>query len=569
MKKICTLFFILFFLNSCWNEKNESVIIEEVEEQKIEFTVWTQQNKYKNVYWNILNNSTNILTSTINWKISYLNCESWIDVNTDTVIAVVEPDKLSLSYKNNLVQINTLKNQLKNLEQIKETTIYDFEVKLNQLNLQKNEIKNQLTNVDNNVWDNNKWLNNQLVIINDSISLLEKNKLATLKNIEDSILNLKKSWYNSLVNWIKRLDEIFWITNKNKSLNNDYERYLWVKDATLKQELEAALYDFIGNSWDYKNNFSKFWNEELSQEFKKISDIFTKASDVVENSIESKWAITKVELDWLYKEMLWFSEWFVTLKSNLDNLINTTETTILTFDTQMKELEQAKSQLTTSLSNLGTSKNTILTNSENLEEQFKNLENTKQSTIREIENNILSLKQAISQLNISFEKEVIYAGVVWTIKTKNSSQNNNVWIWSPVCTVVPQFNSLKFEIYSPNKLKKWDEFIYLKDWINFWTWTIISESPVRNSITQNFSYEWNINFDWFKEGDYLDVKVLTESEEWEIWIPIEYVFPMLDWYYANIVWKNEIETVKIKVWKMNNWEILILEWLEFWDTLTK
>jgi hypothetical protein len=111
------------------------------------------------------------------------------------------------------------------------------------------------------------------------------------------------------------------------------------------------------------------------------------------------------------------------------------------------------------------------------------------------------------------------------------------------------------------------EFEYYKDEELLWIGTIVSVSPVRNSITQNYTYEWEVNFLDFKEWDYLDIKVITEVSENEVWIPLKYVSPKLDWYYTNIVTNEWIETRKIEVWKMNNWEIMIKTWLEFWDTL--
>jgi|TARA_Y100001960_G_scaffold317259_1_gene385344 hypothetical protein len=53
-------------------------------------------------------------------------------------------------------------------------------------------------------------------------------------------------------------------------------------------------------------------------------------------------------------------------------------------------------------------------------------------------------------------------------------------------------------------------------------------------MTQNYTYEGKIDFSKFKEGDYIDVKVITQVSNEEIWIPINYIFPKLDGYYVNM-----------------------------------
>jgi hypothetical protein len=135
--------------------------------------------------------------------------------------------------------------------------------------------------------------------------------------------------------------------------------------------------------------------------------------------------------------------------------------------------------------------------------------------------------------------------------------------------IVPEIDSLKLEIYSPNQLSTWMEFKYYKDSEYYGTWVIVTESPVKDTMTQNYTYEAEIDFSSFKEWDYLDIKVMTEVSKGEIWLPINYVFPKLDWYYVNLlVWDNIIST-KVEVWKMNNWEIHILSGIENWDTIVQ
>jgi hypothetical protein len=53
-----------------------------------------------------------------------------------------------LSYKNNVVQLDSLKSQLANLKQIRATTISNFESRNRQLKLKESELQNQLNTVN-------------------------------------------------------------------------------------------------------------------------------------------------------------------------------------------------------------------------------------------------------------------------------------------------------------------------------------------------------------------------------------------------------------------------------------
>ena len=187
----------------------------------------------------------------------------------------------------------------------------------------------------------------------------------------------------------------------------------------------------------------------------------------------------------LYKEFMSYSDWLINLKWSFENLENSKESTILSFDAQIKELEQAKSQINTQESNLNSNTQTIKNNEQSLEEKILNINDAKESSIKELEIKILSISQAINQINITFNENIIYAWISGIVKSKNSNLWNSIWIWSPICTISPNENWLKLEIYSPEKLEVWQKFNYYKDSKLIWEWKIISESPIKNQITQN------------------------------------------------------------------------------------
>lgn len=569
MKKIILLIMLLF-IASCWINADTKTTNVETNNNALEvneYTVWLKENNFINIYWNIVNNNLNILTSNISWKITYLNCEQWKEVYDNTIISKIIPDKDNLSYKNNFIQIESYKEQLRNLEIIKENTILNFDTKKRQLDLQKQELENQIKNLGKNIWSDEEWIKNQLKLLNESIELLEVNKENSLKQIDDSINNLRKTIYNNISSWIKRLDEIFWITNKNKGLNDAYDIYIWAKNSNLKNNVTNRITVFIKEFEGENELLSSYDNNNLSNELSEISILFKDSANVIDNSIPSIWAIEESTINSLYNEFIWYSDWFIKLKINLDNSISNKESIIIWYKTQIKEIEKWKSEINTKESNLNSNIETIYNNKKNIEEEIKSLNDIKENSLKEIEIKKLSINQAIDQLDITFEEDIIYAWVNWIIKWKNVKVNNFVQIWTEICSILPNENWLKLEIYSPEKLEVWQKFNYYKDSKLIWEWKIISESPIKNQITQNLTYQGEIWFLWLKEWDYLDIKVLTEWNQDEIWIPISYVKPKLDWYYVNKKQDDKYINTKVEVWNMNNWEILIKSWLINWDIL--
>jgi len=579
MKKMFLVLLLILLISSCsmnttLDYENKEVIeqnssIVSISDDTIEYIVWSKENNFINIYWNVVNNNLKEISSNIAGKVTYLSCDVWDQVNNNTVIAKISPDTASLSYKNNLIQLNSLKQQLTNLNDIRKTTISNYESQEKQINLQLEELNNQINKVNSTIWNNNnEWLKNQQKIINDSIELLKQNQKSSLKSIDDSIINLKITSYNTFQTTIKRIDEVFWITIKNKNLNNEFEDYLWAKDTTTTNKISSELKIEI-NDFESYYDFLGISNNELSIKMNNFSELLKNVSKVIDNSVSSVWTFDQTTITSLYNEFIWYSDWIIQLKTNLDNLINSKESTKLSFEAKIKELESSITQLDTQNTSLNTNINTINNNKKTLEEQLLSLSDSKKSSLKQIDNQVLSIEQAIWQINVSLSSETIYAWINWTVKMKKAQINNNINIWTSLCTILPETNSLKLEIYSPQKLDIWQKFNYYKDNKLIWEWEISSEYPSINSTTQNYTYQGNISFTNLKEWDYLDIKVLSQSSADEVWIPINYLQPKLNWYYVRIKKWEEINLVKVEVWNMNNWEILINSWIDVWDILVQ
>lgn len=568
MRKIISIWLMIIILASCWANAIEETKIIEKDIEKQTYEVWLKENNFINIYWNIVNSTTKIINPNISGKISYLFCEPWTKVSKNTLIASIEPNFDWQIYQNNSIQANTIINQIQKLNEIKEITKQNFESQKRQIELKKDELENSEKNIFENIWDEKSWLKNQIKIIDESINLLEKNKKEAEEDIKNQEINLKKNIYNTILKSSKKLDETFWISDKTS--NSSYENYLWAKNNLLKEEVKNKAKEIIKFTSKNNESLDKLTQEDISKKLDNFSNILKDASDVVKDSLATNWTFNQVFIDSLFAELLNYSDGLINFKNNLEKLENSKKSVKTNFEIRLKDLEAKKSSLFSEETNLENKKDNINISGKNINEQLINLEETKKAKLKEIDLQILQAEQNLKSVWISLKSENLYAETSGIIKTKIIKADwSQVQVWSPICEIIPDKNSLKLEIYSPERLKIWDKFNYYKNSKQIWNWEIIAEYPEKNPQTQNFIYEWKINFWELKQWEYLDIKILKQSKEDEIWIDLKYISPKLDWYYVNkiIDWKTVEQ--KVEIWNMNNWEIKIISGLEKWDILEK
>ncbi|PID87511.1 hypothetical protein CSB07_00905 [Candidatus Gracilibacteria bacterium] len=597
MKKILSFLIIVLIISSC---SHSDKIVQENNNINVKnetFVVGEKQSNYLNVYGNILNNNIKQVNSHINGRIASLNCEVGKRVNPNTLIAKIFPDTDGISYKNNYIQINTLNEQLANQQSIKNSTLLSFDSQRKQLELKKNDLSSTLENLQNslkNLENQKKLTGNDLSLKLDSIKkqintlkeskiLLEQNKKETFDDILDSIENLKGQIYNTSTKSLNRLDEVFGVSNDKKDLNNKFENYLGAKNHKLKKKVEHDIRNFLNIKG---TGLSVYSDKELSNLIKNLSNTLKDASKVMNDSLPSAMTFPEAMVNGLYLEFLGYSDGLLKYKANFDKLRNALVTSGLSFDTKIKKIESDLTSLETqkttledngtqnsdltfdnNINSLKTKINSTKTSLENLDEQLKIIADTKNSTIKQIDSQASKLQDAIGKTSVVLAGEELYAEINGTIKQSTVKEGNNIRAGTPICIIVPDNNSLKLQLYSPNILKVGMIFEYFKDGKYFGTGSIISESPVKNNLTQNYIYEGKINFSNFREGDYIDIKVITDTKDNEIWIPLNFIYPKLDGYYVNILNSDKTEVRKVEVGKMNNGEIQILSGLKVGDIL--
>lgn len=566
MKKILSLMLLLMILTSCWKEVIDE--IPEVKAEKTTYQVWTKEDNFLNIYWNIVNSTSKIINPNISWKITFLSCEPWKKVWPQTLIASISPNEDWQAFQNSSIQANSIIDQIKKLNEIKQVTIDTFEVQKKQINLQREELSNSRANISENIWNDSAWIQNQLKILNDSIDLLKKNQAEAETEIENQTKTLKKNIYNSLIKASKRIDETFWITDKNINFSSNYEIYLWAGNNIWKSEVKNSWKTFIEFVDKLDENLKDLSEEDILKKLQEFSKLFKTASDVIKESMASDVYLPQAKIDWLFTEFLSYSDGFITLENNYDKLINSRQTTKTNFDMKLKELESKKSTLNSEESNLKNKENSVNISEKNIDEQLSSIEETKKAKLKEIDLQILSAEQNLKSVSVTLKSENLYAETSWIIKQKlQKAEWAQVQVWTPICEIIPDKNSLKLEIYSPERLKVGDKFNYYKDSKQIWSWEIIAEYPEKTAQTQNYIYEWKINFWELKQGEYLDIKVLRKATENEIWVDLKYVSPKLDWYYVKKVVDWKATNQKVETWNMNNWKIQITSGLANWDLL--
>lgn len=566
MKKFLTILVLSSFLFSCSKETiNEEIKI--ISPKKETFTVWLKENNFINIYGNIVNSSVKIISPNISWKISSLNCEVGTKVSPNTLIASISPNYDWQAYQSSSIQANALIEQIQKLNEMKKIASDTIEAQKSQILLQKDELENSRENIFQNIWNDNSWIQNQIKILEETIELLKKNKTETENEINTNAINLRKNIYNTIIKSTRKLDEIFAISDYNKNINISFNTYLWAKNSIWKNKIIYDWKEILNFAENLDENLSNFSNEDISKKLDEFSVFFKDASQIIKDSLAAE-TFSQTTIESLYAEFLGYSDAFITLKNNLEKIENSKEQTKTSFDLKLKEIESQISNLKNEEKNLQNKQNSINISEKNIDEQISILEENKKSTLKEIDLQILAAEQNLKSVWVNLKSENLYAEVYWTIKQKLiKAEWSQVQVWSQICEIIPEKNSLKLEIYSPEKLELWEKFNFYQNWKQIWNWTIIIEYPERNPQTQNFIYEWKINFWDLKLWEYLDIKILKESENNEIWIPLKFVSPKLDWNFVKKVVNGENINQKVEVWNMNNWEINIISGLEKGDIL--
>lgn len=580
MKKFFSLVILMTILTSC-GSKHE-IINNEISYQTYNIETWEISLGWE--FNGVIESSNTALLSAKNpWKVVNLLKEVWDVVTTWELIAKVDSDQAQISYTQAKDSLSYLQNLYRSTENSFNSQIKASEEGLKQI---QNNIKIAETNLswvktglsDAETINNSRLEEAQKWIKSAEINLA--NYEEQLKNTNSLYSQREKDIYNSLKpaftgtkitleNAMVYIDETYWITDKNQSLNDSFEDNLSSKNPKHKLEVISKYRDLapIFETWKKKadgytydeNNLKKEETYTLLKETEmllgKFRDLFNENFKSLDNTTPgtglNSTALTALKttsstFQWNIERTLINVEGGVVtwIKGSIQNIDNLNKQKQLDTSSLTKAIEAAKTGLESAKKAYETLKassnwtiNEITTRQEVSKTQIemaKNELNTtllqidslkaqKESNLSQISSQIRNLKANQSTASVMINNANIYVPFTWVVTHKSAEIGEVKGAWMPIYTIADD-KDLKVRVYIPeNKIKE----IKLNDKVNVYVKAI------------DKSVEWKIT----KVSPIVD----ASSKRWEVEIKISNSEKEIKlWMYANITleWKK-ISWIKI------------------------
>lgn len=589
-KKIFTLWFIsisiIFLLSACTPKQ-------EITSKKDFFIQMQEAGSFSNNIqlekpWKIAWSKEILVSAQVIGRINKIYVEEWSQIKWGSKVINLSDDianyKLQLQQtKNNLDSAILNHAQVKNnLNQWLENTNlaliqaeYNFEMTQKST---EQSLKQAQQNLDNTSLEG--WSISQLNIEN-VVSQIQ-NEIEWLQN---NFSVQKTQSINALNDVLHQCDNILWATNDYKSINDSFERYLWVKNTQQLRETKAlllALYTTKDKIIDLPNNPS---NQEILLAIPSIKKGYDDSLILLEEMIQmlknsstaGSFTLTDVNsklsvIDWLQSSIQWANLGFTTYQIQAESLLSDIDS-FLSTEEQFNGLAQQQ----------------ILLAIKNAEISQKNAQIVYDSTTIQVENTLFNaetalknaklayesnkdnkniqldiLKNTISQSRLAYEDaQTRYnklsvrspiAGTIWSILSDEWQEVN---MGSPLFTIISHKEQI-IEIYVTSeeyKLLKENQKVWIISNDEFVDGKIISINPI---AWQNTLYKINIELNKNLElmGNIADVYIPVELENKVL--PINIINIQKDWKWYVYIFKNE-EAIKyeISLWKIRGDKIEI------------
>ena len=615
MKKSIVLIMILTILAWCSSSISPDSKSPDLKIEKTcntPYTIWTDTNQTLNLKAKVVSDNVKNIVSNNAWIVAYLNCDAWTSVNEKTLLAKITPDWSDPNIKNLVNQKKSLETQIQNTKNIISSTRSNFASQLNSLNIQKTNLETQIKLLEQNLakleeqkeyWLGDletqiKTLETQLKDLETSKAKLEESKQADIEKLNKNLQNSVSSASSLINNVLLKIDEIFWITDENRHKNDAFETYLSARNTILKEQIKTEFRNLSLSKPDL-NNFSA-WTDYL----KRLDNLVVLVKESIKDSISST-RLPQTTIDtwyWLFSE---YDANVITLKNNIDNLVQSLATVENNYDNQILNLQTQINSTKNNIDNLKANKIGSYTSSidvqinqtqsqidstksslENIISQINSLKSQEDIQIKQLENQLSSLNASSKNILTSLATQTIYAGVNWKVKLKKVAQWNKVGPWTLLCQIIPDKSSLKLQVYTNiNNQNLW----YVSFNINWkeCKTDLISKLPYKDPLTQNNIYEtsttatcwtWeNIQLvDLLTEWKVLSVKYkITEKQNnkitnSKIFIPLDYVVNKLTGQFVEKITSWDVTKIEqIELWNIDWAYVEVLSWLNIWDTICK
>jgi len=628
MKKILlSIIIISLLLSSCsWEEK--------ISEQKYYKTwivsSWSIDNDNSFVgYTDSFNNVT--LSAKIWWRVVSISKNVWDRVKIWDEVATLDSSEALTWYsssENIIASLNTLKSST--------SWMYDMQIQIMQEQIKSAEKWVEIANTQF-LWSE-AWTDDTININNSQLSTIDAQIIQAQIWLETAKLQLE-NWKNTLVqkeddiyknsknaisnanilwdNLIDFLDNLYWITELNKNKNDDFEIYISGKNVEFKNQINNDFRALLTNFLNLKN-LSTNTNDEIKTTLEKYNDFFSDdireililANKTMENSITSidfsensvsiyKSQITSFQTknESVILSVSW--NYFLWLKGSMDSIssiekekkssIDVLEKQVELAEKQIETLKQTKNQvsyiwkwqLTDIYIKTDVTKKQLELSKNSLEESklwLKALEKQKESSLQEIETQIVQVKSWKADAGIMIQNWKIISLIDWIVTKKMTEVWQVVWAWTPIL-MVSSDNKIKMEVQLSDevlsKISLWEKIdVEIESLDERKIWELTKILPTRDELTKKWIIEitldnkkWDIKI-WSYSKVYFDfwsiknwIIIPNSSILSNMLVPWVYVIENSKAVLKNITIINQSDSYS-EVEGVNIWDKIIIEWKE-------
>lgn len=608
MKKILYIFVLTLFFLSCSKQEDEVTDI-----VKQDFIVQTKKisdftgSLLLQKTWKLSSSQDIKLNSLAAWRVKSIYVKEWENVWVNDVIA-----RLDDSISNFWLALERAQNNLDKAHITFESTeltldkqLFDTQSQVDKLNLsienlkkdsQKNIEKAQ-SDLTNSIYSN-AWSKSSLDLdkLDNSIKKqeldLDNKKIADDETISSYSNTLKKDFSTLSVfldDILEFSDKLLWMSPENRDKNDNFEKFLWAKDATQKINAEKYYNELLSyNITELSNlNFENLSEEQINQRIELITKWYEKSDSLLSaleqtlnNSLVSIWSLSQSDISGYLANVNQYQSTYlinynstISFKNSLNNFFRTYLLNQNSIQKQIDLLKQDREILVKSFEiwekNNQIWYDKVVLNSDStldsLNLDFKsalnNLEiakKNKEITLKNLQNSIndaeISYKQALENIDKLAIKSPI-DGTIWSISI-------DVWqevtAWKELFSI---FNNNSNEViisFSKDELSNvwvWDTAYVKLDNVTY-TWSVYS---ISNSADTNLKYISVIKFpDWVNFiGDVVNVSIPFKVEKNTLPLNILKVDNFWKWI-INVMIEWKIEQKMVNIWKVfwDNIEIL-------------
>lgn len=509
MKKYLWVLVLVLFLASCGAEPQETATTNSWEILKKNFLIETKtvatlgKDETIKKSWKITSASDLTVTSQASGRIKTLSFKEG-----QTVTAGQKLISLEDNIANYGISLERAKNSLERAKISYDSTLLSLEknitdskiaydkAKVNHDILER-DTKVKLEKAKYDVWESSLGDTNS----KSSLDLqklqadLEKAKVdyqTSLKNDETTLENFKsniKTTYNNLnlvyFDLITEADEVFWVSDKNRTLNDEYEIYLWAKNNTEKINLEKQIRDLLVDYESFrtlnydnidKNDYS-YHLTQIEKRFKMLRDLVDNTKNVLKNSVPST-NLTQSQIDGLFATFWWYGQSVQSINSGFVTLQNSINTFTSTYKENQvsrleninileKQVEIARRNLQSWEVTTQSSYERVLLDAENslknsliwvqsAKNNYENALENKEITLRSLKNAIQEAQTSYNEASKNYWKLTITSPISGVISEKFVDVGQELSPGTKVLTIVSN-NSTEVELYLSS-----DEIKFLK-----------------------------------------------------------------------------------------------------------